>query len=202
VQLPGRGPRVDERSHTRMQPLIEAMLAEVQLEPPFALFGHSLGALVAFELARALVAAGLSGPSWLLLSAHRSPELPWRGERLTGLPDEALAEALNRSHGGAIPAEVLEDPELRELVLPPLRADIELVESYVHRLGARLDCPLVVTGGQQDGTTPSELEPWRAHTTGRFSMALYPGGHFYLREQRAALLRLIDETIRAPESEP
>lgn len=198
VQLPGRGSRSGETPFTRMRPLVDALVEEVSFRAPFAFFGHSLGALVAFEVARALRERGREQPGWLFLSAYRAPHLPRRVAPKSHLDDEQLLDALERTYGG-MAAELREDPEMRELILPGLRADIELVESARHEVGAPLDCPMTGIGGaEDDACLPEELEPWRAHTTGSFDLRVLPGGHFYLREKEArdTLLRLLGDTLR------
>jgi surfactin synthase thioesterase subunit len=197
VQLPGRGARTEEAPFTRVRALVDTLVDAAAFEPPFAFFGHSLGALVAFETARRLRDLGRAPPSWLFLSAYPAPHLPPRAKPASHLDEEGLWAAIDRMYGD-MAAEIREDPELREMLLPALRADLSLVDSYQYEDGAALDCAMVITGGTQDELRPDSLQPWRRHTTGPFSLHLLPGGHFYLREpeQRGTLLRLLDETLR------
>ncbi|HEX5751154.1 MAG TPA: alpha/beta fold hydrolase [Archangium sp.] len=201
VQLPGRGARTEEPPLTRVSVLVDALadalVDALALGPPFAFFGHSLGALVAFETARRLRDLGRAPPAWLFLSAYPAPQLPSRTQPTSHLGEAPLLDALERMYGD-MAAEIREDAELRELLLPPLRADLALVESYRYQDGEPLDCEMVITGGTQDDLGPDALEPWRRHTRGTFRVHLLPGGHFYLRapQQRDTLLRLLDATLR------
>ncbi|MDY7229540.1 thioesterase II family protein [Hyalangium rubrum] len=195
VQLPGRGARVEEAPLTQVRELVDTLVRAVDFGTSFAFFGHSLGALVAFETARRLRDLGRAPPGWLFLSAAPAPQVPRRGILTSHLDDDGLLTALEPIYG-ELALELREDAELRELILPGLRADLALVESYRHEAGAPLDCTMVVTGGAQDDLTREELEPWRVHTTGPFELHLLPGGHFYLREQKDTLLRLLGEALR------
>ncbi|RKH48181.1 thioesterase [Corallococcus sicarius] len=195
VQLPGRGARAEETPFSRMRELVDTLVAEVDFGTSFAFFGHSLGALVAFETARRLRDLGRTPPDRLFLSAAPAPQLPPRGIPASHLDDDGLITALAPTYG-ELAVELREDAELRELLLPGLRADLAVVESYRHEPHAPLDCAMTVTGGTQDDLTREELEPWRVHTTGPFDFHLLPGGHFYLREQKDSLLRLVAEALR------
>ncbi|RYZ43787.1 MAG: thioesterase [Myxococcaceae bacterium] len=195
VQLPGRGARAEEAPFTRIHELVDSLVASVDFGTSFAFFGHSLGALVAFETALRLRDLGRTPPDWLFLSAAPAPQLPPRGLPPSHLDEAGLLTALEPTYGELI-LELREDAELRELLLPGLRADLSLVESYLHAARAPLHCAMTVTGGVQDDLTREELEPWSAHTAGPFELHLLPGGHFYLREQKATLLRLVEETLR------
>ncbi|RKH41108.1 hypothetical protein D7Y23_33600, partial [Corallococcus sp. AB050B] len=123
------------------------------------------------------------------------PQLPPRGIPASHLDEDGLLTALEPTYGELI-HELREDEELRELILPGLRADLLLVESHRHEDREPLSCSMTVTGGLQDDLPRAELEPWRVHTTGPFALHLLPGGHFYLRDPEAkpTLLRLITET--------
>lgn len=195
VQLPGRGARAEEAPFTQMRALVDALVRSVDFGASFAFFGHSLGAFVAFETARRLRDLGRGLPKALFLSAAPAPQLPPRGIPASHLDEEGLLTALERTYGELI-HELREDEELRELILPGLRADLLLVESYRHEDREPLPCAMTVTGGTGDDLTRAELEPWRVHTSGPFALHLLPGGHFYLRdpEPKSTLLRLIAET--------
>ncbi|OIJ63643.1 thioesterase II family protein [Streptomyces mangrovisoli] len=191
VQLPGRGPRLAEPPLTSMRRLVEAFLAEVPpAEGPFAFFGHSLGALVSYEITRALVAEGRPLPAHLVVSAHPAPHLPRRAGQVHRLPDDRLLDTVAGAHGG-IPDEVLASPELRGMAAAALRADYQVLETYTWRPAAPLPVPVTVFGGEEDAVTSGELEAWREHTTERATVRRFPGGHFYLRERPAHVLRAL-----------
>ncbi|MCP3138285.1 thioesterase II family protein [Pyxidicoccus xibeiensis] len=195
VQLPGRGSRAEEPPFTRLHALVDTLVDAVDFGTSFAFFGHSLGALVAFETARRLRGLGRALPRWLFLSAAPAPQQPARGIPASHLDEDGLLTALEPTYG-ELAVELREDPELRELILPGLRADLLLVESYRHEAREPLDCAMSVIGGTQDDLTREDLEPWRAHTTGPFELRLLSGGHFYLREQKDTLLHLLGERLR------
>nr|WSX76806.1 alpha/beta fold hydrolase [Streptomyces sp. NBC_00899] len=187
--LPGRGRRRKDAPHERFTDLVDDLVEMVQRlddGAPFAFFGHSFGALVAFEVSRRLV--GLRGrcPGLLMVSAHRAPHLP-PDRPAHGLPHE---EFLGRVRlWGLIPDELLQDEELLDLVLPPLRADLRLDEEYAPPAGGRLPVPCVVYGGSTDRTVaPGELRAWRDHFEGDVPVETLPGGHFYTVDSRQALL--------------
>lgn len=193
VNLPGRGRRMSEEPYRRLDELVGAIADAVAFPPPFAFFGHSLGAVVAFEVARALRDRGAPQPRALFLSAYQAPHLPRTDPDVHGLPDEQLVPIVERQYGELSTA-LRDDPEFRQFTLSYHRADFEMIETYRYVEGRPLSVPLIVTGGAED--YPLEmLEAWRRHTTGPFSVHLFPGDHFYLREQRDGLLRLITSTL-------
>ncbi|XYH92806.1 type I polyketide synthase [Sorangium sp. So ce1128] len=196
IQLPGRGGRMQEPSITRMSVLVETLLGEISWEAPFALFGHSLGGLMAYETAHALRAAGREMPGHLFVSACPPPHL-LRPEAVlrSKMSDADLIASMTQRLGG-IPDRLLGDGELLKRVLPAYRADFELFETY--RPPAErppLDCRLVSIRGDQDATTGPELEEWSRNTRARFEAHVLPGGHFYLREQQGELLRLMRRAL-------
>ena len=194
VQLPGRGARLSDPAFTRMGPLVDAIMAVVTFEEPFAFFGHSLGALVALEVTRALRATGRPRPDRLFASACPAPHLPRIDAPIHQLPDRELA-AWIRAEYGSLPADIMENPELLRVVLPAHRADFELVNTYEYHPGEPLDLPLTVIGGTEDEVTEVELAGWGAHTTAEWELERLPGGHFYLREQRERLLHLVSDRL-------
>lgn len=187
VQLPGRGSRAAEPPYTSMSSLVEAFVADVELDEPFVLFGHSLGALVAYEVARALRDAGRPGPQRLFLSAYRAPHLHSpNGERHL-LDDAGLVSAIEAQHG-PLPAELTANRELLELMLPVLRADLTIVANYRATPAAPLPYAMTVLGGSDDGESPDLLAAWHDYTTGPFSTRIFDGDHFYFRERTHELL--------------
>jgi medium-chain acyl-[acyl-carrier-protein] hydrolase len=196
VELPGRGRRLKAQPYVRIDDLVPALLDALQpaFEPPFAIFGHSLGALTAFELARALRAAQLPQPAHLFVSGHTPPRLTERGGPIAALPTESFVERL-RSFGGT-PPEILADAELLELVLPVLRADFALAESHRYRAQEPLAMPITAYSGTNDQFAPAALMAgWQAETTGTFALKELPGAHFFLHTARVTLLRDIGATL-------
>ncbi|WP_033431992.1 thioesterase II family protein [Saccharothrix syringae] len=194
VQLPGRGTRLDEEPPTRLDALVEAVVAEVAFEGPFAFFGHSLGSLVAYEVAAAL---GDRGPVHLLVSAHEAPHLH-RGDPTAHRLDEAGLLAAVEQRYGPLPAEVRDDPEWREVVLGPLRADLEMVAGYRFPGHEPLSCAITALGGLDDTVAAADLSAWDRHTTGPFARRVFAGGHFYFREQHHDVLRSLAADLARP----
>jgi medium-chain acyl-[acyl-carrier-protein] hydrolase len=197
--LPGRESRLREPPVRSMSDLMSALVPaiEPQLDRPFAFFGHSMGAVVAHELARVLQQRGGPVPQRLLLSGRRAPHLPERDPPMHHLGDDAFVAEIQRRYNG-IPAEVLQYPELLELLLPSLRADMSVIET--HRLQAAgqapvpFSGPISVFGGRDDPrATPGELEVWQAHTSEPLVMRQFAGGHFYFNntETRNALIAAV-----------
>lgn len=191
VQLPGRGARLTEPAHTRMTDLTRGVLAEFDPDRQFAFFGHSLGGLVAFEVARALRDGGRPMPERLFLSSAPPPDAGRHGTALHQLPDgELLAEIERR--WGALPDVVHRDPRMLEIALRAFRADFEIFETYRYTPGEPLDVPVtaIVGADERDG---SGVRGWAGHTRAGVDLHTLPGGHFYFRarEQRQALLRLV-----------
>jgi medium-chain acyl-[acyl-carrier-protein] hydrolase len=190
VQLPGRQRRIHEPPFLRMEPLVDT-LAEVLrpfLERPFAIFGNCTGSLIGFELARRLT------PRHLFVSCCRAPQLPDLDPPIHALPDEDVRRELDRM--GGTPPELMAHPELLTLLLPTLRSDFELAETYAYRDGAPLACPLTVFGGRSDSVvTPAQLEAWRQQTSNSFALHMVEGGHYLLEPASAALCHAVAATL-------
>ncbi len=193
VQLPGRGSRLGDKPHTDLLELVAVLSRELPVRAPYAFFGHSLGALVAYELARELHARG-GGPRHLVVSAYQAPHLPRLTPPLHTLPDAELLETVLSGHPD-LPAELREDPDYLDGLLSAYRADLTMVETYRPAAAPPLPVPITVLGGSDDGDV-EPLAQWRAHTTGRFELHLLPGDHFYLRSERTAVLRLLGQALR------
>lgn len=190
AEPPGRGSRMGEPPFKRMGAFVESL--DAALEPladrPFAFYGHSLGALVAFETARKRRREGRREPSALFVGASRAPQLPNTSPPTYELPDAELVEELRRLNG--TPPEVLGHAELMRLVLPFLRADFEVEHTYVYKDEPPLGCPVVVFGGLEDREVGREpLEGWREQAAGGFHLHVLPGDHFFLNSAREQLLR-------------
>ena len=196
VQLPGRGRRLNEPAftnvHALIQPLAQALLP--YLGKQFAFFGHSMGATISYELARYLHREHNLMPRQLFVSGRRAPQIP-KSQRVTyNLPEPEFLEALHDLKG--TPREALEQPELMELLLPLLRADFELSETYTYLDGPLLDCPISIYGGNQDDdVTREHLEAWGELTTGTVSLQMFPGDHFFINTTQTTLLRSLAEEL-------
>jgi medium-chain acyl-[acyl-carrier-protein] hydrolase len=196
VQLSGRGQRINEPPFRSLDALIPALAAALRphLDRPFAFFGHSMGALVSFELARYLRGHGGAAPEHLFVSGHAAPRPGRRREKIFDLPEPEFKEQLRRLNG--TPHEVLEHPELMELLLPLLRADFSVCDTYVYAERQPLDCPITAFGGLGDASVSREdVEAWAAQTAGDFSVRMLPGDHFFLHESEALLLNLLGREL-------
>jgi medium-chain acyl-[acyl-carrier-protein] hydrolase len=186
IRLPGRERRYSEPALCRWTEVVESVTPILRdlLDLPFVMFGHSMGALLAYETTRALLNSAGVEPSALFVSAHRGPHLPSRKRNLHDLPrDELIAEvkALNGT-----PPEVFEHEDLLELVMPMLRSDLELVETYACAAEPVLSCPVVAMGGTYDpDISPEELAGWRSVTSGPFKPMLIGGDHFFINSAQA-----------------
>jgi medium-chain acyl-[acyl-carrier-protein] hydrolase len=192
VELPGRGSRLSEPPFSRIEPLAAAAAEALlpYLDRPFALFGHSMGALACFELARLLRRHHGLQPVRLIASGHPAPHVPDREPPIHALPEPEFVAKL-RALGGT-PEEVLANAELRALILPILRADFSACETYTYEPEAPLDCPISAYGGLEDREVPSEeLSAWRSQTSGLFTSRLFPGNHFFIHSAQPLLLRSI-----------
>ena len=195
VQLPGRGARIDEPPCTEINKLVRLVGEALapHLNKPFALFGHSMGALIGFALAHHLRREYSAQPVHLFVSGRCSPQTRNTPIDLK-LFDSALPEMLRRYNG--TPAEVLENPELMELVLPILRADFALCKSYIYTPQPPFNFPITAFGGLDDHGVPREsIEGWREHTTGPFALRMLPGDHFFLNTSALPLLEAISKEL-------
>jgi surfactin synthase thioesterase subunit len=198
AQLPGRERRLNEVPFRSALPLATALAAAIThtADGPFALFGHSMGALLAFEVAHALRQRGLE-PMHLFASASRPPQLRHWDTWLHDLPDLDFVEAVGLRYGG-IPAELFKQPELMALVRPALRADIALVETYECRHTRPLDCEISAYGAGSDRHVAVDiLRGWREVSLGQFHMRVFEGDHFYLHERPTDVAEAIANRLNA-----
>jgi medium-chain acyl-[acyl-carrier-protein] hydrolase len=197
VQLPGRGGLLQQPPLKRLPEIVEAVTRVIkqQLDRPFAFFGHSMGAMIGFEVARRLRRERLRGPLALFVSARRAPQVTEAEPVTYNLPEAEFCHELRRLNG--TPKEVLENAELMQLMTPVLRADFEVCQTYAYAEGAPLDCPVTAFGGLQDEEVPAEhLEPWREQTTARFTLRMLPGDHFFIHSSQALLLRMLSDELQ------
>lgn len=197
VQLPGRGKRLSETPFTDVQAMVRAAAEALRpyMDMPFAFFGHSMGAMISFELARELRREHRVMPRQLFLSARRAPQVKNREKITYNLPDAEFIDDLRTLEG--TPKEVLEQPELMQLMMPLLRADFAVCDTYEYVEEPPLDCPISVFGGLQDsGVTREHLQAWREQTTGAFSLRMVPGDHFFLNAAPAVLFQGLSQDLR------
>lgn len=192
VQLPGREVRIREPAYTRIDPLVEDAYQALlpYFDRPFCFFGHSMGALVSFELARYVRRKHASPPALLVVSGSGAPHLPNRSTLRHDLPEDKLLREIAQLD--ATRKEVWESAELRRLVLPILRADLELCDVYEYTKEQPLACSITVYGGMEDPWTPrDDLQAWGDHTIAGFNLQMLPGGHFFIESARQTFLEII-----------
>ncbi|MEL6438045.1 MAG: thioesterase II family protein [Cyanobacteria bacterium J06621_8] len=194
IELPGRGFQLKSAPYKQMEPLVQA-IAEVilpYLDQPFAFFGHSMGAVISFELARLIRRQHNLKPSHLFVSAHRAPQVPDPEPPIHNLPQAEFIEELRKLNG--TPEKVLNNAELMELLIPILRADFSVLENYQYRPEATLDCPISVFGGRQDQKVqPEELSRWREQTCRSFELKMLEGDHFFINSAPSLLPELVQQ---------
>jgi medium-chain acyl-[acyl-carrier-protein] hydrolase len=192
VQLPGRESRLRDPAFDRAKPLIESVAdaLEPYFDMPFVFFGHSMGGMISFELSRELRRRGKTLPLHIFVSGRRAPQLPAREEPIHDLPETEFFEKLRELNG--TPEEVLQHAELMKLLLPVLRADFAVNETYDFTEEPPFDFGISAFGGLGDEeVTKDDLELWKLHTRGRFRVRMLPGDHFFLH----ATKDLITEAI-------
>ncbi len=197
ARLPGREARFGEPAVSHIDPLVDALADALApwTDRPYALFGHSMGAIVAYELARRMRDRGQPAPSHLFAAGRQAPHIPEPEPMCHELPDDELAAELQSRYGATT---AFEHPELVELMLPTLRADCAICETYRHEPAAPLDCPIHAFGGTDDATVSTDdLEAWRTHTAGGFTSTRVDGDHFFIDANPAPVLAAIRTALGA-----
>ena len=186
-----------EPNMVQLNEIVRAIATNLKpyLDKPFACFGHSMGALISFELARLLQHQyPQSQLRHLLVSGCRAPHIPRSNPPMHTLSDLELRETLRRLNG----THVLENEELMQLLLPTIRNDLRALETYRYSPSTPLTCPITTLGGIQDTEVSLDaLEAWREHTASLFSIRLFPGDHFFIHTQQAQLLQFISHELCA-----
>lgn len=194
IELPGRATRQSETPHTCFSSLNQAMAEALlpYLDEPFAFFGHSMGALISFEFARYLRRKHQLAPRHLFVSGRRAPQIPYSEKQTYDLPDDDFIKDLLRDE----PLEYALDPQLIRLLLPMMRADFEVVQTYVYEPGPPLTCSITVFGGMQDHSVEqNQLHAWQQQTTYGCSVVMLPGNHFFIKTAQSELLWNISQEL-------
>jgi len=196
IELPGRGSRMREPLFEELSFLIEALGEGLHpyLDKPYALFGHSFGALVSFEFACYCREHYHRLPHCLLVSGRQAPHLPDLSP-MHALPKENFIQEIERLNG--TPKEIMRNPEMIELLLPILRADLKIDETYEYKPKPPLEIPLTVFGGEGDSeANRTQLEAWSQHGSREFSLQMFPGDHFFINTARLHLLQTLSQKLR------
>lgn len=197
VQFPGREMRQRETPISDVHVMIEALAPALVpwMDRPFVLFGHSMGALVAYELARKLEHEGRYVPEGLIVSGRVAAHRSLTRDAINHLPSDEFIDGLRRLNG--TPEEVLSDKGLMSLIEPMLRADLAVHENYVFTEEPRLQCDVLAFGGLRDSEAGrGDVEAWRELTDGGFSMQMMPGEHFFIRSAQGMFLRALSIELR------
>lgn len=192
VQLPGREGRLREPPFTRSEEMITAIADALTpwLDLPFVFFGHSMGGMIGFDLTRELRRRGRILPLHLFVAGRRAPQLPARDEPIHDLPEPEFIERLRELDG--TPEEVLQHAELMKLLIPLLRADFAVNETYEYAEEPPIDIGISAFGGLSDvDVSREDVEAWSVQTRGRFRMRMMPGGHFFLHTQKDLILESV-----------
>ncbi len=197
VEIPGRGHRLSEPLIRKIDLLVQAIGQGIKsyLDKPFVIFGHSMGALLGFELTHYLTDQLDAKPLHLFLSGRGAPDRPNREEPIHHLPEKTFIEKIRHYNG--TPKQVLEHEELMQIMLPILRSDFEVCETYRYKEKPQLTVPLTVFGGLKDASaTPDDLEAWSAFTSGPFARRMFPGDHFFILNEKMTLIQAILRDIK------
>lgn len=197
IQPPGREDRLTDCPFARIDALVQAVAEQLRawLSVPYALFGHELGALTAFELARRFRRVGLSGPVRLIVAGCPAPHLPGPAPPIHKLPDNQFLDRLTGSLA-TVPDVVRRRPDLLARILPGLRADFAMLETYAHSPEDRLECPITALGGAADPTVPPDaLSAWAEHTS-TFSQQMFTGDQFFLATAEERVLAAIEHQLK------
>ena len=202
IQSPGRETRLREKPLHTMEHLVSSICEEMAglLDRPYALYGHSLGAKVAFETARELRRRGLPEPVYFFAAASAGPAVPWAHPLLHAHEDLALLQQIQLRYGG-VPQGILADRELWPFLVPALRADITILETYRYVEEAPLSSPITCFCGADDPMTPeSEASEWRRQTSAGFRLYMLPGDHFFPLQERPRILKQIASDLSLRDS--
>lgn len=197
VQLPGRANRLAEPPLESIPELATRLISEIAplTDRPYALFGHSMGAALAAFTAKAIAEAGLRSPDHLFLSSRQPPDCPSPVPPLSHLEDDAFVAEINNRYG-AIPIEILREPDVMAMLLPALRADVKALEVLEGHQRIVFDVPITAYGGTEDTLVPQDLlEGWRNWTEADFRLKMFPGGHYYHETRYRELLKDIIDTV-------
>jgi medium-chain acyl-[acyl-carrier-protein] hydrolase len=196
IQLPGRETRFAEKPLEDIDSVVEAVCAQVSthVDKPFALLGHSMGGLIAFEVARQMRRKGGVAPVRMFVSGCRAPQVPLRHPAIHVLDDAALLDRV--AELGGMPGDVFNAPELLELILPALRADLTIFETYTYRPEAPLDCAITAFSGLSDRIVAlDEAAAWTLQTRADFVHRKFAGDHFFLHTSRHLVVEAVIKAL-------
>jgi medium-chain acyl-[acyl-carrier-protein] hydrolase len=205
IEYPGRGTQMRSVPFTRLEPLVSAIAQGLTgqsaavllpyLDKPFAFFGHSMGGLICFEVARLLRRNYKKNPVHLFISGRSAPQIAARKPPIHTLPEPKFLEEIRLLNG--TPEAILENTELMQLLVPILRADFSVLETYEYVPAPPLECAIAAFGGLQDQEVNiRELEAWHEQTTISFELQMFSGDHFFLHSAQHLLLHSIAQKLK------
>ena len=196
--LPGQGSRIREVPPSQTSTFAAELVTNIEpyLNEPYALFGYSMGALVAFEMTRQLRAQGKPLPTNLFVAARRAPQVPDTAAPLHVLPDSAFVKGIQSRYGG-IPEAIMKDAELMTLFTPVLRSNFTMIETYRYVDEDPLDLPIAAFGGTRDKTTgEAELSAWGRQSKRSFNYQLFDGDHFFIQQHQSSVLDTVKRNLK------
>jgi medium-chain acyl-[acyl-carrier-protein] hydrolase len=197
IQMPGQESRFKEPPIKSINLVVKVLANAIypKLNKHFGFFGHSLGAFISFELTRKLSKQYGLKPHHLFVSGIRAPQIPNSNSSICHLPKDAFLKELNRRYGG-INEGIFQDADLLQELLPGLRANFKMYESYKYINDNPLDCPITAFGGLRDySVSQKDLEAWRHQTKGAFTLYMLPGNHFFIHLERKHFLRTLSNEV-------
>ena len=198
VQLPARGPRLRDAPVSNVVQLVGILAHELApfADSPVAIYGHSMGGLIAYELAHEMIRTGGGVPAALIVSGRRPPHLPEPYSHIRHLPDDEFVAVLRKRYGRI--GQLLDREDIRSAFLPSLRSDFTLCEEYRCSTDEPLSCPVLAYGGIVDAdVAPAELRGWQRYASGLFASSILPGGHFFIEDHRGAFLHRLTADLEA-----
>jgi medium-chain acyl-[acyl-carrier-protein] hydrolase len=195
-ELPGRGRRFGEEIPGTLSGIVEDAFSPIRglIERPYAFFGHSLGGIIAFEMARHLRKQGKPLPRHLFVSGIRAPQVPKREAEAFSLPRQEFIEKIKEL--GGTPSEILENEEMLDIMIPVLRKDFQIYETYSYAHDLPMPVPITAFGGRRDNfVTEDDIRKWSEHTSSLFEMQMFAGDHFFILENMNNVAQLIARAI-------
>uniref|UniRef100_UPI001CA84F86 thioesterase II family protein n=1 Tax=Paenibacillus caui TaxID=2873927 RepID=UPI001CA84F86 len=200
IQLPGRESRIFEQPYNSLDEVIGTLVREIHpyLDKPFVFFGHSMGALIGFELIRAIYQQYKIQPEHLFVSSFRAPHLPKTSEKIYHLNDNDFLERI--CNEGNLPEEVIKNNEFIRLLLPMLRNDFKMAQTYEYVNGIPFNCPITAFVGEEDTVNIREIQEWQQHTQSAFRIHMLPGNHFHFISNFKEIINIILKSTFQPEN--
>ncbi len=197
VELAGRGRRYNEPLYDNLNEAVDDIYSMIKNELdcyPYALFGHSMGSIIAYELCHKIRDLGYQNPTHVFLSGHSAPNMKKDKTIVYKLPDVDFKKEIIKL--GGTPAEVLENKELLDILLPMLRSDFKIIETYEYvKKDKKMDCDITVFAGKEDDFMLNEILEWKNHTNKKCKVHMYEGGHFFINEYLDSIVNIINGTL-------